>query len=679
MNKRTNKFNTLLSALTLLALSLQFLPLNAVAQKNLLSTSEDSNSVKQDFSTQIPEDDFQNKKKLSPDMEDSVGKMEMGFRRDKTQKVIITLKEDLDAESFSAARERKGIYMADRTESLTNDLVNKNGRLKKSFDRIGVISAELPLSQIKELAKNPNVAYISPDRPIASTGHIENVTGALQSRGLVSGTTLDGTGIGVAVLDSGIDTYHKLNDSNATHPGVVFTKNFTGVSATRDNYGHGTHVASIIAGDSPQSPFNSVSYRGVAPNAKLLNLRVLDQNGVGSVSNAIAAIDWAIANKAAYNIRVMNLSIGTPAIDSYKNDPLCLAARRAVNAGIVVVASAGNNGKDANGRKLYGLINSPGIEPSVITVGAANTFGTDSRSDDKVTTYSSRGPTRGYTTNAIGQKVFDNLIKPDLVAPGNKIITARAFSNSGTNNIVSENPSLEVNPTANSNVKLMYLSGTSMAAPMVSGTAALMIQANPNLTPNLVKAILMYSAQPIAGCNTFEQGAGLVNVDGAIRLSLLVKSNASTLANGGAMLTGALPNPQSSIIGGQTIKWGQGVVTNYGFLYGSNLMTKWQGMYGNGSLMSDATFVSIGLFKRSTSLTSTGVNVYGGSISNNGSLMSDGSLMADGVIMSIGTLMSDGSLMADGILMSDGSLMADGVIMSDTAFLGDNTPGMQPE
>ena len=271
------------------------------------------------------------------------------------------------------------------------------------------------------------------------------------------------------------------------------------------------------------------------------------------------------------------------------------------------------------------------------------------------------------------------MIKPDLVAPGNKIITARAFSNSGTNNIVSENPSLEVNPTANSNVKLMYLSGTSMAAPMVSGTAALMIQANPNLTPNLVKAILMYSAQPLAGCNTFEQGAGLVNVDGAIRLSLLVKSNASTLANGGAMLTGALPNPQSSVIGGQTIKWGQGVVTNYGFLYGSNLMTKWQGMYGNGALMSDATFVAIGLFKRSTSLTSTGVNVYGGSISNNGTLMSDGSLMADGVIMSIGTLMSDGSLMADGILMSDGSLMADGVIMSDTAFLGDNTPGMQPE
>ena len=458
--------------------------------------------------------------------------------------------------------------MSDKKESLINDLEDMNGRIKKSFDRIGVVSAELPLSKIRELARNPNVARISRDLPIISTGHIENITGTLQTRGLVSGTTLDGTGIGVAVLDSGIDTYHKLEDASPTHPGVVFTKNFTGVSGlTRDNFGHGTHVAALINGDNSQSPFNNVSYRGVAPQANVLNLRVLDSSGNGFVSNAIAAIDWAIANKTTYNIRVMNLSIGTPAQDSYKTDPFCLAARRAVNAGIVVVASAGNYGKDSNGMKMYGAINSPGIEPSVITVGAANTYGTDSRQDDSVTTFSSRGPTRGYMTNVLGVKVYDNLIKPDMVAPGNKIIAARAFSNSGTNVIVSQNPSLEVNPTANGNVKLMYMSGSSMAAPIVSGTAALMIQANPNLTPNLVKAILMYSAQPLAGFNTLEQGAGLINVDGAVRLALLVKSNASTLSNGAAMLNGAMPNPQSSVISGQTVKWGQGVVTNLVFLW----------------------------------------------------------------------------------------------------------------
>ena len=461
---------------------------------------------------------------------------------------------------------------------------------------------------------------------------------------------------------------------------MVFTKNFTGISnLTRDNFGHGTHVAALINGDNSQSPFNNVSYRGVAPQAKVLNLRVLDNSGNGFVSNAIAAIDWAIANKTTYNIRVMNLSIGTPAQDSYKNDPFCLAARRAVNAGIVVVASAGNYGKNSNGGKMYGAINSPGIEPSVITVGAANTYGTDSRQDDSVTTFSSRGPTRGYTTNILGLKVYDNLIKPDLVAPGNKIIAARAFSNSGTNVIVSQNPSLEVNPTANGNVKLMYMSGSSMSAPIVSGTAALMIQANPNLTPNLVKAILMYSAQPLAGFNTLEQGAGLVNVDGAVRLALLVKSNASTLSNGAAMLNGAMPNPQSSVISGQTVKWGQGVVTNFGFLYGSSLMTKWQPMYGNGVLMSDGTVVSLGLVKRSTSMTSSGVNVYGGAISNNGVLMCDGSIFFSGVLLSDGVLLADGTILGDGVLLADGVLLGDGGILGDTAFLGDNTPGMQPE
>ena len=142
----------------------------------------------------------------------------------------------------------------------------------------------------------------------------------------------------------------------------------------------------------------------------------------GNASHVIAAIDWAIANKATYNIRVINMSLGTPAVDSYTVDPLCLAARRAFNAGIVVVASAGNNGKDSLGNKQYGSIGSPGIEPSVITVGAANTFGTDSRSDDTVATFSSRGPTRGYKTVS-GVRKYDNLIKPDLVAPGNKIIT----------------------------------------------------------------------------------------------------------------------------------------------------------------------------------------------------------------------------------------------------------------
>src|ERR1041384_7882336 len=130
------------------------------------------------------------------------------------------------------------------------------------------------------------------------------------------------------------------------------------------------------------------------------------------------------------------MSLGAPAVSSYKNDPICRAARALVDAGIVVVAAAGNSGKDASGNKIYGQIHSPGDDPSVITVGAANTFGTDVRNDDGVATYSSRGPTRGHYTDASGVKYYDNLVKPDLVAPGNKLIFAEADSSLGPNQLI---------------------------------------------------------------------------------------------------------------------------------------------------------------------------------------------------------------------------------------------------
>src|SRR5205807_5983034 len=184
-------------------------------------------------------------------------------------------------------------------------------------------------------------------------------------------------------------------------------------------------------------------------------------------------------NKDKYNIRVVNMSLGAPALSSYKNDPICRASRALVDAGIVVVAAAGNNGKDAIGNKIYGQIHSPGNEPSVITVGAANTFATDSHADDGVATFSSRGPTRSYYTDANGVKHYDDLLKPDLIAPGNKLIFAEADSNVGPNLLVTQNPQLDSGITDNNNRRLMYLSGTSMAAPIVSGVAALMLQINP--------------------------------------------------------------------------------------------------------------------------------------------------------------------------------------------------------
>ena len=188
-------------------------------------------------------------------------------------------------------------------------------------------------------------------------------------------------------------------------------------------------------------------------------MRVLNSTGTGSVSNLIAALDWTIQNKAAWDIRVVNLSVGTAAKDSYKNDPLCLAVRRVVNAGIVVVASAGNYGKDANGNKQYGTIGSPGIEPSVITVGASNTLGTDYRSDDTVASFSSKGPTRGYVTLSNGARKYDNLIKPDLVAPGNKLIGARGYYGGTENYLARTNTSLRTGSQTVATDKLMYYVG----------------------------------------------------------------------------------------------------------------------------------------------------------------------------------------------------------------------------
>src|ERR671939_406901 len=171
-------------------------------------------------------------------------------------------------------------------------------------------------------------------------------------------------------------------------------------------------------------------------------------------------------------MRVANLSRGAPAVDSYKNDPVCRAVRQLVDAGVVVVVAAGNNGKNSAGQKVYGAIHSPGDEPSALTVGASNTFGTDSRADDAVATYSSRGPTRGSWIDANGVRHYDNLIKPDLVAPGNRLISAESLSNL----LVRKDPSLDDKVSSSPDSYMMTLSGTSVASPIVAGAAALMTQ-----------------------------------------------------------------------------------------------------------------------------------------------------------------------------------------------------------
>ena len=258
-------------------------------------------------------------------------------------------------------------------------------------DRIGTsdtLVVDLPLGSLEDLSKSGLINYVSPDRKTARTGHIEDTIGATGSRLQQIGgqsMNLTGTGVGIAVVDSGIYAGHEgwLNANGQSR--VKANVDFTG-DGTGDSYGHGTHVAGLAAGNSAK---NNGAYRGVAPNANIISVKVLNNNGVGQTSWLLNGLNWILQNRTQHNIRVVNLSLGTVAVDTYTNDPIGLKVKELVNNGIVVVAAAGNLGRAPVGGKLYGTIHSPGNSPWVITVGASNSYGTTERSDDRVTTYSS--------------------------------------------------------------------------------------------------------------------------------------------------------------------------------------------------------------------------------------------------------------------------------------------------
>src|SRR6185369_727009 len=394
------------------------------------------------------------------------------------------------AEGKSADFVRVIVQPANPTDvSIDSTLETSGGSNIRKFKNFAVRIVTLPVSAAVALANRSDVSYVSLNRDVVAMGHVSRTTGADQIRtSNTSDTKLEGTGIGIAILDSGIDTDHRsfLDRSNGNR--VVYSEDFTGEGRTDDPYGHGTHVAALAAGN---GRISNGEFVGIASNANIINLRVLNSEGAGTTGYVLRALDWVASNRTTYNIRVVNMSLGMPAIDSYRNDPVCRAVRRLVDVGVVVFAAAGNNGKDADGNKQYGHIHSPGNEPSAITIGATNTFGTDPRNDDVIASFSSRGPTRSFTTDDAGNRTYDNLVKPDLVAPGNKLVEAE----SRDNYLITHNPSLDAGVSGADERKMMYLSGTSMATPLAAGTAALMLQANPNLTPSLVKALLMYTAQ----------------------------------------------------------------------------------------------------------------------------------------------------------------------------------------
>ena len=262
---------------------------------------------------------------------------------------------------------------------------------------------------------------------------------------------------------------------------------------------------------------------------------------------------------------MVNLSVATGVYESYNTDPLTLAARAAVKAGIVVVAAAGNNGKSSTGTMQYGGITAPGNEPSVLTVGASSHMGTIDRSDDTIAAFSSRGPS-----------AIDTGAKPDVVAPG---VGIESTSVAGSKLYTSYPQALLNGTVSTTYLPYLSMSGTSMASPVVAGSVALMMQANPSLTPNAVKAIIQYTAESDAGYDPLTEGTGFLNAKGAVDLAHYFAAPSTTayptasnwslsilwgnrMFQGGQLRANANAWPvdvqwgASATLTGQTINWG---------------------------------------------------------------------------------------------------------------------------
>ena len=379
------------------------------------------------------------------------------------------------------------------------------GTAGRPLPSVGGQVADVPDAALEALARQPGVNRVNLDRRVQGT--LERTGATIGARFVHDTLGFDGSGIGIAVIDSGVTSWH---DDLGTDRVARFVDFVSFLPAAHDDYGHGTHVAGILAGSGYDSGGRR---RGIAPGATLLVEKVLDGAGQGYISNVIAAIDYAIANKNALHLRIVNLSVAAGVYESYNTDPLTLAAKRAVEAGLVVVSAAGNLGRTADGSAQYGGVGAPGNAPWVITVGASSHNGTADRSDDTVAPFSSRGPS-----------AIDFQAKPDLVAPG---VGIESLAEAGST-LYNTKPLMRLWGTvATATEPYLSLSGTSMASPVVSGSIALMLQANPALTPNQVKALLQITAEKRDGYDALTEGAGFLNARGAVEAALAVASGSS--------------------------------------------------------------------------------------------------------------------------------------------------------
>ena len=369
------------------------------------------------------------------------------------------------------------------------------------------VALELTARELEALKHDGLARHISRDLPVVAEMAVTNKVTRAETvwagsgglLGLLGTPSYTGNGVVVAVLDSGIASHSAMGTR------VIARTNFVASepSAAGDPFGHGTHVAGMIGGSGAAAAYVTKAYNGgSAPSIKFVDVRVLGRTGVGYTSEVIAGLDWVVANRAKYNIRVINLSLGRPVAEPVADDPLCQAVSRAVRAGIVVVASAGNNGITASGQAVLGGVSSPGNSPDALTVGAVDTKNTADRADDSVAPYSSRGPTR-----------FDFNVKPDVVAPGTRVVSAEAAGSY----IALKYPAWHVAGSGRNSYG--RLTGTSMSTAVVSGGVALLLQAEPQLSPAQVKLLIQTGARFIPSAGLIGAGTGSVDFAQTMRIA----------------------------------------------------------------------------------------------------------------------------------------------------------------
>lgn len=384
---------------------------------------------------------------------------------------------------------------ARRIENAAKSVTTLGGTVKHALSIVGGVSARLKGVHILALTRDGDVDYVVKDQKLRAQFDPVVASVTVGSPGILSvdaprawsqlGVT--GRGIGVAVVDSGVYPHPDLAGR------IVAAIDFTSLAPTVSNIplndlgGHGTHVAGLIAGDGTQS---AGVYTGVAPQANIIDVRVIDGHGSSNVSTILRGLQWILANRATYNIKVVNVSLGATPTGSYKSDLMATAAEILNFAGVAVVVSAGNTGP------IAGTITTPATDPYVITVGALDDNGTALLTDDLMATFSSRGKT-----------AFDQLSKPDLLAPGRKMVSLRAPGSE----LDALFPDRQVTVLGALTADYYRLSGTSMAAPVVAGTIALMYERNPGLTTSQVKKRLKSTTTPLSFGTSLDRGAGLVN------------------------------------------------------------------------------------------------------------------------------------------------------------------------